>query len=628
MVKEHQKAPEFPARMEWLNTTRPLILKELRGKVVLLDFWTYCCINCMHTIPDLKKLETKHKDELVVIGVHSAKFLAERQTDNIRQAILRYDIEHPVVNDKDMAIWDLYGVRAWPTLYLIDPEGKIVGYHSGEGIYEPFDQAIAELINEFDKKGLINRKPLHLTPEQELVPESMLSFPGKVLANEASNRLFIADSGHNRIIVTSLDGIIQDVVGSGAHGFDDGQFSSATFNHPQGMAFLDNILYVADTENHTIRQLDLDKRIVTTIAGTGRQGGIASGGIGTEVSLSSPWDLAAVGKQLFIAMAGIHQIWKMDLETHRIGPYAGSGAEGRVDGPLTAAALAQPSGITTDGTKLYFVDSETSSIRMAGADGRGNVETIVGVDLFVFGDKDGVGNEVRLQHPLGIAYGNSSLYAADTYNSKIKKVEPKTRKVTSLFGTGQEGHRDGKPAMFNEPGGLSIAAGRLFIADTDNHLIRVADLSSGIATTLELKKLEKLASGMRKREFAGDKIVLKSQKAATGVEEVIVSLELPSGYKLNKDAPSAMLLAISHDAAARFEGSKKEITFENPQFPLTVPIKLLGGAVTINAQFVLYYCHSEKESLCYFKHVQLEAPIETAAKGASQIRIHYTLPMA
>ncbi|HEX2869201.1 MAG TPA: thioredoxin-like domain-containing protein [Ignavibacteriales bacterium] len=128
-------APEFPDGLDWLNVDHPIKLSDLRGKVVLLDFWTFCCINCMHIIPDLKKLEAKYPGELAVIGVHSAKFLSEQETGNIRQAILRYDIEHPVVNDKDFKIWTSYGANAWPTVVLIDPRGDVVGHHSGEGVY-------------------------------------------------------------------------------------------------------------------------------------------------------------------------------------------------------------------------------------------------------------------------------------------------------------------------------------------------------------------------------------------------------------------------------------------------------------------------------------------------------------
>jgi len=229
-------APEFHEGMEWLNTKSPLSLRDLRGKIVLLDFWTYCCINCMHILPDLKRLEHKYRNELVVIGVHSAKFTTEQDTENIRQAILRYEIEHPVVNDRDMVIWRAYNVRSWPTVFLIDPLGKIVYSRPGEGVYEPFDELIARVIGTFDQEGLLNRKPIEFNVERKRAAESILFFPGKVLTDEKSRRLFIADSNHNRIVIASLDGEIKEVIGSGAIPFRDGSFEEATFNHPQGMA--------------------------------------------------------------------------------------------------------------------------------------------------------------------------------------------------------------------------------------------------------------------------------------------------------------------------------------------------------------------------------------------------------
>lgn len=434
-------APEFPEGLEWLNTRQALTLRQLRGKVVLLDFWTYCCINCMHIIPDLKRLEKKYPKELVVIGVHSAKFTAERETDNIRQAILRYEIEHPVVNDRNFEIWQAFGVRAWPTAVLIDPAGKIVAQHSGEGVFQPFDELIAQVIADFDARGLLNREPLRFDLERAAVRESQLSFPGKVLADEIGNRLFIADSNHNRIIVASLDDArVLDVIGSGENGLQDGSFEAASFNHPQGMALEGDALYIADTENHSIRRADLKARQVVRIAGTGEQAGfMARGGIGTDADLSSPWDLVLAGGNLYVAMAGTHQIWVMNLKSREVQPYAGSGAEGRIDGPLLQAALAQPSGITSDGRRLFFADSEVSSIRWADLPPGNHVGTIVGVDLFEFGDHDGQGEQVRLQHPLGVIFSKGLLYVADTYNNKIKVVDP--QKEVAQF------------SVWNEPSG-------------------------------------------------------------------------------------------------------------------------------------------------------------------------------
>ncbi len=618
-------APEFPDGFEWLNTGRPLTLKELRGKVVLVDFWTYCCINCMHIIPDLKRLEKKYAKELIVIGVHSAKFDTERESQNIRQAILRYEIEHPVVNDPHMQIWEIYGARAWPTLFLIDPLGKMIGHYSGEGIFDPFDRLIAKVIAEFDARGLIDRKPLPLNLERSSSPKTLLSFPGKVLADSGSDRLFIADSNHNRMVITSLsDGTVQEVVGHGAIGLEDGPFETASFNHPQGMALDGENLYVADTENHAIRKVDFTSRTVVTLAGTGKQAPFRStGGIGTKADLSSPWDLGLVGKRLYIAMAGTHQLWVMDLFSQRVEPYAGSGREARIDGPLESAALAQPSGITTDGKKLYFADSEISSIRAADLPPGNQVETIVGEDLFEFGDVDGVGPSVRLQHPLGVTFHEGVLYVADTYNNKIKRVFPTTQAAETFLGTGEAGFRDGTDPLFDEPGGLTVAGNLLYIADTNNHVIRVADLKTQEVRTLELKNVEKLASAPKPAGFSGEMIELAPQIIRAGKGTLTVQLKLPAGYKFNPGAPSKVVIT-SENPQVQFSGGSHSLVTSNPKFPLEIPVQLKEGSGKITVGMTLYYCQTRQEALCYFKEVRLVAPIQVGSTSAnSEIQIGY-----
>ncbi len=444
----------------------------------------------MHVFPQLRKLERKYRRELAVIGVHSAKFPTERETENVRMAILRYEIGHPVINDSRFQVWQSYSCRAWPTLMFLDPEGRVVGKHEGEIPYDAFDRLLEEMVKEYDARGLLDRRPLDFLPEPP--PGTPLSFPAKVLADEEGGRLFISDSNHNRIVQTGLDGGAARTIGGVTPGFQDGDFVIAAFDHPQGMALDGDFLYVADTENHAVRRVDLAQGYVDTVAGTGRQGPFGNrGGKLREASLNSPWDLTIAGGVLYVAMAGPHQLWRLDLRGGMAAPHAGSGREDIVDGPLASAALAQPSGITTDGRRLYFVDSETSSVRMADVDPAGRVTTIVGRGLFEFGDVDGMGAKARLQHPLGICLLGGVLYIADAYNHKIKRVYPNTQTVMTFAGSGGQGLLDGPAAEaeFFEPGGVSAARGKLYVADTNNHAIRVVDLASGQVTTLEISGL-------------------------------------------------------------------------------------------------------------------------------------------
>jgi DNA-binding beta-propeller fold protein YncE len=480
------KAPELEGGVAWLNTDQPVKLKDLRGKIVVLDFWTLCCINCIHTLPDLAKLEKKYENELVVIGVHSAKFDNEKQTQSIRKAILRYQITHPVVNDADMKIWNTYDVHSWPTLCLIDPEGNFIGKAAGEGNYDVLDKNIARLIKIHKDKKTLNEKPIKWALERDR--EGPLFFPGKVLADGPGKRLFIADSTHHRIVITDLDGKKLDIAGVGEAGRTDGSFDQASFNDPQGMALKGDTLYVADRKNHLLRALDLKARTVKTIAGTGRQGDDRAGnGPALSMGLNSPWDLYLSGNNLFIAMAGHHQIWVMDLAKNNISRYSGSGNENIRDGAPSRACFAQPSGLASDGKNLYVADSEVSAIRAVSLDVPGSVRTIVGRGLFDFGDIDGVGDEVRLQHALGVVFHEGKLYVADTYNSKLKVIDPVKRSCSTFVG-GANGWFTGP--TFSEPAGISEAAGKLYVADTNAHRIRVVDLKTKAVTTLPLTGVE------------------------------------------------------------------------------------------------------------------------------------------
>jgi thiol-disulfide isomerase/thioredoxin len=609
-------APDFPAGMEWLNTERPISLRELRGKIVLLDFWTYCCINCMHIIPDLKKLEAKYANQLVVIGVHSAKFTNEKGTESIRQAILRYEIEHPVVNDRDLDLFlNQYAVKSWPSLVLINPKGKIVGQQSGEGIYDLFDRIIGEMATYFRGKGELNEKPVTFRLEKSLAPPSLLSYPGKVLADEKSNRLFISDSNHNRIIITNLDGMVLEVIGDGALGNQNGSFAEAEFNHPQGVALDGETLYVCDTENHLIRRVDLKARQVETLVGTGQQARrYNEQGTGTSVALNSPWDALVHGGMLYIAMAGPHQLWVVDLKTREARPYAGSGRENHTDGPLLSAALAQPSGVTTDGKSIFFADSEISSIRAAALSPGGSVTTIVGEGLFDYGDIDGVGDKVRLQHPLGVVYVGGKLYVADTYNHKVKVLEIQKRASQTFAGTRERGTRDGErlKAQFNEPGGISATSQRLFVADTNNHLIRRIELVSGAVSTFELKGLEKLTTHMV-RKFRGRVVNVAKQEIAPGAGTIALSFKLPEGFKYNEGAPFYVAYQTADEKAIKVTAAEKSRNFSEPKFPLEIPIEAGAGATTATIDAVIYFCNDETQKICLVDSVRIEVPLEVKA---------------
>ncbi|HJU94311.1 MAG TPA: thioredoxin-like domain-containing protein [Pyrinomonadaceae bacterium] len=613
--KARVRAPEITGGQGWLNTDKPLSLAALKGKVVLLDFWTYGCINCIHIIPDLKKLEEKYAKQLVVIGVHSAKFQNEKETENIRRIILRYEIEHPVYNDSEYAVWQSYGVRAWPTQVLIDPAGYVIGGISGEGNYEVIDQAIAKTVEEFRKKGELNEEPLKLVLERAKVGDLPLAFPGKILADANRDRLFIADSNHNRIVITKLDGTLVETIGTGDDGAADGPFDKATFYRPQGMALAGDNLYVADTENHLLRRVDLKTRTVETIAGTGQQSReYFKTGPGRTVALNSPWDLELVGRVLYIAMAGPHQIWKLDLDKNEVSTFAGSGREARLDGPLLQSGFAQPSGIASDGKKLYIADSESNIIRVIDITA-GIVETIVGGDLFEFGDVDGSGDDVRLQHPLGVLTFGDKLLIADTYNHKIKQLDPKKETVTTLFGTGKPGQQDGTTASFYEPGGLALANDKLYIADTNNHAIRVVDLKTKRASTLRLNGLTPPAQNMQALETAtgpnAEEVKTPAQKLRAGADASLqIAVELPAGYHLNPLAPQRYRISVEGKSLS-IDESQAARSSKDLKLPLRIPVKAVSaGPTTVRAQVTLFYCREDNTGTCRIKTLVWQVPVE------------------
>jgi thiol-disulfide isomerase/thioredoxin len=486
----NSKAKDFPKGFVWLNNDSPLSLEALKGHVVILDFWTYCCINCMHTLPDLEWIEKKyHGKPVVVIGVHSAKFNNEQEAENIREAIGRYEIGHPVIVDRNMEIWQSYGVSGWPTIVVIDPKGNVVYQQSGEGQRENLDDVISVLLER--NKEILAKEPIAIK-RPAAVPPRTLSYPGKLSLSPDGRMIAVSDSNHNRILVIDVDsGKIIHKIGGGAKSLQDGSFEEARFFRPQGVLWVAEKIYVADTENHALREIDLKSMTVKTLAGNGRQGyWIQSAQDGRKTKLSSPWDLAYDSGFIFIAMAGLHQIWAYHIETNKIGPFAGSGYENIVDGSLEEAQFAQPSGLSISGRYLFVADSEVSAVRRIDLN-RKMVETAVGEGLFVFGHRDGPLDSARLQHPLGVAcQGNNRIYVADTYNHAIRLVDLVDQKVSTLVG------RPEMKAACNindptcdtlglyEPSDVKVHGSALYIADTNNHLIRIYDLEKKVLRTL------------------------------------------------------------------------------------------------------------------------------------------------
>lgn len=496
------RAPEFPTDAVWIGGA-PIRLSDLRGTVVLLDFWTSGCINCMHILPDLHRLQLAFPGQLQVIGVHTPKFPAEKDPERLALAVDRLDIHHPVVSDPDYAIWQSFTVDAWPTLVFIDPGGRVVARHPGEFDYDRVHAFVQHLIEVgSDRKpasvispslpdGRVDKRFGKSEGHDPSVDRESLRFPGKLVIDHERNHLVIADSGNCRILITTLNGKIQTVIGSGSPGASDGDFTAVTFTSPQGIALAPDgqSMIVADTGNHLLRRIDLVTEQVHTIAGTGRRGLPAAGGPARQIAIASPWDVIWFEGRYLIAMAGLHQIWSYDPVADRLEILAGTGVESIHDDRFADATFAQPMGLTALGRSVYVADAESSAVRALDFE-RGRVRRLLGRGLFHFGDLDAIGDSVRVQHPQGIAAamedGQAVLYLADTFNNKIKRVHPVRRESETIAGTGEPGLIDGNAleAEFREPSGLTLHNGVLYIADTHNHVIRALDLATSEVRTL------------------------------------------------------------------------------------------------------------------------------------------------
>ncbi|KAK4851350.1 hypothetical protein QYF36_014395 [Acer negundo] len=623
--------PEFPTKLDWLNTAPLQFRRDLKGKVVVLDFWTYCCINCMHVLPDLEYLEKKYRDmPFTVVGVHSAKFDNEKDLEAIRNAVLRYGITHPVVNDGDMNLWRELGVNSWPTFSVVAPNGKLLAQLSGEGRRKDLDDLVEAALLFYGEKKLLDNTPLPLSLEKDNDPRlltSPLKFPGKLAIDILNNRLFISDSNHNRIVVTDLDGnFIVQIGSSGEEGLRDGSFDEATFNRPQGLAYnaKKNILYVADTENHALREIDFVNDTVRTLAGNGTKGSdYEGGGKGTSQLLNSPWDVCfePINKKVYIAMAGQHQIWVHNTPDGVTKAFSGDGYERNLNGSSsTNTSFAQPSGmsLSPDFMEIYVADSESSSIRALNLKTGGSRllaggDPIFSDNLFKFGDHDGIGSEVLLQHPLGVLCAkNGQIYIADSYNHEIKKFDPANNRVTTLAGTGKAGFKDGTAlaAQLSEPSGIIEAEnGKLFIADTNNSVVRYLDLNSEKAEllTLELKGVQppmpksRSPKRLRRRSSADTETVVVNG-GLSNEGNLNLKISLPKEYHFSKEARSKFSVDVEPENAVIIDPLDGNFSPEGSaafHFRRSSP-----SASTGRISCKVYYC--KEDEVCLYQSLLFE----------------------
>ncbi|MBT2394776.1 NHL domain-containing thioredoxin family protein [Streptomyces sp. ISL-100] len=577
------RAPELIGKGGWLNTGgEDLTLSALRGKIVLVDFWTFCCVNCLHVLDELRELEEKHRDTVVIIGVHSPKFVHEAEHQAVVDAVERYGVHHPVLDDPELATWKQYAVRAWPTLVVIDPEGYVVAQHAGEGHAHAIEKLVEELEAAHGAKGTLRRGDGPYVAPEPVATD--LRFPGKALLLSGTGNFLVSDTTRHQLVELEADAetVVRRIGGDGE------------FKEPQGLALLpDGRVVVADTVNHRLRTYDPATGAVETVAGTGKQWwqGSPTSGPAREVDLSSPWDVAWWQGKVWIAMAGVHQLWTYDPEAGTVQVAAGTTNEGLVDGPAPEAWFAQPSGLAVapDGDRLWVADSETSALRYV--DSELVVHTAVGTGLFDFGHRDGAAGQALLQHPLGVtALPDGSVAISDTYNQALRRYDPASGEVTTVA------------TDLREPSDAVLVGDDIVVVESARHRLTRLRLPD------EAVRVEAVAH--------------RTQRAATEVAPGKLRLDIvfqaPSGQKLDtRYGPSTRLLVSSTppELLAEGEGSGTDLSRE-----LELNPEVVEGVLHVSATAAS--CDDDPENeypACHVHQQDWGVPVRVTAGGAPRL---------
>jgi len=536
----------------WLNTTSPITQSQFTGKFTLLSFFRFSSIQSVHIIDDLKKLQQKYADQLIVVGVNSPRFPYEGTDTMLRESIQRYGITFPIINDATHQLWARFKISAWPTHILLAPDGTSIINRPGENLFDSIDSMMSSQIARWTSDRLLTPSRFQYSMTAPLRTD--LVFPKKISADSERGRIVISDTNHHRILIASPDGKIISSIGTGSPGFSDGSFATAQFRSPAGTVVKGNRIYVCDEGNHAIREIDGFRKTVRTLAGTGSMGLFTmQSGTGNSVQLNSPRDIAWYKGKLIVAMSGWHQLWQIDPTTGYCVPFAGNQAETLFDGPPSTSSFSEPSGIFSDSRSLFIADSGNNAIRQFTSTPINLIETLVGRGPIQFGDVDGSSSMARLQYPLGIVGHKGKLYIADSYNHKIKVYDLNTGRLTTLAGSGIPGHRDAPKtaAQFSEPSGICQLENTLFVADSNNHVIRKIDIASANVTTITLTGVPAITepSPSETSLSAEPTLVVPIQHISDGPVTVRFNFMLPNGYQLLPNQPPIIRLVTPGDSS-------------------------------------------------------------------------------
>jgi thiol-disulfide isomerase/thioredoxin len=617
------KKLEIKASSKWLNASRELKSSDLKNRIILLDFWSYSCVSCIQAIPEIAELEQKFGSKITVIGVHSGKFENEKDPAAIRKAISKYNIEHLVVNDSDLKIWNNFEIKALPSFVLINPRGRVFKTYEGKSSLSQVESGISKLISKY--KFQLNRDPMPLLSREFSDIGNVLSFPSKLeyaakFSYKSRNlpAIFIANSGKNNIVASSISGEIILKIGAGQKGFEDGDFDSALFNNPKGLIYNSGKLYVADFGNNALREIDFEKGKVTTLIGSGVRGDFIDKDLKSveakNVNLSAPYDIEFFTKNgqknIAIANSGTHQILAYNLKDKTVSVIAGNGSKGSKDGKYPENSLAQPSDMSVFGKKIYFVDAASSSLRVV--EDSGEVKTLIGGNLEKAGHVNGNKESALMQHPSGILVDDLGVYISDSFNHVIRKYNFSSKKLSDFTGSK---NRENLINSFDEPEGIVAVLNKFYVADSNNNRIVVIDRETLKASLLDVMpplKLQKegFLQYLPNLQESEDYIV----KADS---EISLKIDLKKGWKINNSGPSFInLLELTKSGReanliSNFDwqevGDKK----------ITLPKLLKEKSYVIQGS--IYYCEDKKNALCYIKSYQQNIIAQPDAKNKELI---------
>ncbi|MBL6664385.1 MAG: redoxin domain-containing protein [Rickettsiales bacterium] len=606
-------------RDKLINISKPLSNKLLKDKIIVLDFWNSSCISCLEGISEMKKLQERFGNRILLIGVHSSKFQNEKRQSSVKKSVIKHDITYPVINDDNLKLLKHFEIKTWPTVVLLSPKGKIYKkYQGNDEISKNLKKDIKKLID--GNKFSLNRKPVPLRLAKNDTLGNVLFFPSKISYAKSFTyknhkqlpALFISNAAQNNIIVSTLSGKIITKIGSGDALFDDGDFITSSFNMPHGLVFYENKLFVADTGNHAIRIVDFTKEKVSTLLGNGQKGSILSfrgDKLADKIKLYFPSDIDIRKNSLIIANLGSNQILSYNLKNRKIAILAGNGESGNKDGKYPDNLLSKPSGISVHNDKIYFLDSATSTLRVI--DKGNKVKTLIGNGKELRGFKDGDKKEAMLQNPLGLDVDETGIYITDSFNHSIRKYSFSNKRLNTLTG-GRVGEDVGaqKHSKFDEPNGIFATPSRLFIVDSNNNRIietNRSDLSSKIIDIIPQLKLPKKSflEYLPNLQYS-EKITLAAN------QKITIDIDISKNWKLNDSAPSFInLLRITDkneaDLVASFDW--QEISLKKLKLPA------LKNKKRYILQGVIYHCENRKNALCFIKSYEKRIVADKSSKN-------------